>query len=99
MYKCNVNRNLRIRTLVLSKHSVVSQWVEKEVETALEKEQETGRTVLFPITIDDAVHGIKAGWAADIRRSRHIGDFTDYGDDKAYRAAFKRVVRDLRAKL
>lgn len=35
--------------LVLSETSVKSQWVQQEVETALAKEREQGRTVLFPI--------------------------------------------------
>ena len=83
--------------LVLSEHSVTSQWVEKEVETAFEKESETGNTVLIPIKIDDAVDGIKTGWAADIRRTRHIGDFSRWGDNDAYRVSFRRLLRNLRA--
>ena len=35
--------------LVLSQHSVASQWVEQEVETALAKERKERRIVLFPI--------------------------------------------------
>ena len=50
----------------LSKNSVQSEWVEKEVETAMEKESEHHRTVLFPIRLDDAVMAIESGWPADI---------------------------------
>src|SRR5207253_10428537 len=35
--------------LVLSETSVSSQWVEKEVETAFEKEEEQKKTVRFPV--------------------------------------------------
>src|SRR5207249_3938300 len=35
--------------LVLSKYSVTSQWVEQEVEMALERERHEGRTILSPI--------------------------------------------------
>ncbi|MGI9507977.1 MAG: toll/interleukin-1 receptor domain-containing protein, partial [Geminicoccaceae bacterium] len=83
--------------LVLSKNSVTSRWVEKEVETAFEKERKTDSTVLFPIKLDGAVDSIRTGWAADIRRTRHIGDFTKYKDGDAYQASFHRVLRDLRA--
>lgn len=83
--------------LVLSEHSVTSDWVEKEVETAFEKERETDSAVLFPIKLDGAVDSVKTGWAADIRRTRHIGDFTAWDDDKAYQASFDRVLRNLRA--
>ncbi len=47
--------------LVLSEHSVKSDWVEKEVETALEMEREQKRTAIFPIRLDDAVKAIKTG--------------------------------------
>lgn len=60
--------------LVLSEHSIRSDWVEKEVETAFEKEREGGSTVLFPVRLDDAILESRTGWAADIKRSRHIGD-------------------------
>ncbi len=40
--------------LVLSEHSVNSQWVEQEVETALRREREENATVLFPVRLDDA---------------------------------------------
>ena len=59
--------------LVLTENSMKSPWVEKEVETAFEKERKQGRTVLFPIRLDDAVMGAEEAWAADIRRTRHIG--------------------------
>ena len=64
--------------VVLSATSVESDWVEKEVETAMEKERQEKRAVLFPIRLDDAVMEVKAGWAADIRRTRHLGDFRNW---------------------
>jgi hypothetical protein len=41
--------------LVLSKDSIASPWVEKEVETAFERERREKRLGLFPIRLDDAV--------------------------------------------
>jgi hypothetical protein len=38
-----------------------------------------------------------APWAADIRRSRHIGDFSRWKEHDAYQRAFERLLRDLRA--
>jgi TIR domain-containing protein/pentapeptide repeat protein len=81
--------------LVLSEESVNSEWVEKEVETAFEKERERKETVLFPIRLDDAVMDIKTGWPADIRRSRHIGDFTNWKDHDSFKKAFDRLLKDL----
>jgi hypothetical protein len=53
--------------------------------------------VLFPIRIDDAVMDTKQAWAASIRRTRHIGDFTKWTEHANYKRAFDRLLRDLRA--
>jgi len=83
--------------LVLSENSVNSKWVEKEVETAFEKERQQKRTVLFPVRLDDIIWGTDQAWAADIRRTRHIGDFCRWTDPDAYQKAFERLLRDLKA--
>jgi hypothetical protein len=79
--------------LVLSSASVKSQWVEKEAETALERERETGQPVLLPIRIDDSIFSVSRGWAADIRRTRHIGDFRRRG---SYDESVSRLLLALR---
>jgi hypothetical protein len=83
--------------VLLSEHSVSSPWVEKEVETAFEKERREKRTVLFPIRLDDAVMETNEAWAADIRRGRHIGNFRDWKNHDSYKKAFERLLRDLKA--
>jgi uncharacterized protein YjbI with pentapeptide repeats len=81
--------------LILSEHSLKSRWVQKEVETAFEKEERENRLVLCPIRLDEAVMQIDVGRAADIRRQRHIGDLTRWKDYDAYQHAFARLLRDL----
>jgi hypothetical protein len=83
--------------VLLSESSVKSPWVEKEVETAFEKERQQNRTVLFPIRLDEAVMKTDKAWAADIRRTRHIGDFRNWKDHDSYKKAFDRLLRDLKA--
>lgn len=83
--------------LVLSADSLESNWVENEVETAMEKEQSTGKNILFPITLDNSISDVSTGWAATIRRSRHIGDFRKWQEPANFDKAFQRVLRDLRA--
>jgi hypothetical protein len=83
--------------LILSEHSVISRWVQKEVETAFEKESQENRIVLFPIRIDEAIMQSSVGWAADIRRQRHIGDFRQWKDHDAYQQAFDQLLHDLKA--
>jgi TIR domain/Pentapeptide repeats (8 copies) len=85
--------------LFLSENSIHSPWVEKEIETAFEKEHKSpGKTVLFPIRLDDAVMETDQAWAADIRRTRHIGDFSNWKDHDEYKNAFDRLLRDLNAR-
>jgi TIR domain/Pentapeptide repeats (8 copies) len=83
--------------LLLSEHALASAWVEDEVEAALEKEQQKQREVLFPVRLDESVMQTSAAWAAKLRRTRHIGDFTRWTDLQAYQQAFERVLRDLKA--
>jgi DNA-binding response OmpR family regulator len=83
--------------VLLSESSVGSQWVEKEVETAFERERLENRVVLFPIRLDDTVMNTDQPWAADIRRTRHIGDFRDWQNHDSYKKAFQRLLRDLKA--
>jgi len=83
--------------IVLSEASLQSRWVEREVNAAREREDREGRIVLFPIRIDDAVMNAPRPGAADIRRSRHIGDFSQWKQHDCYQRAFERLLRDLKA--
>jgi uncharacterized protein YjbI with pentapeptide repeats len=83
--------------LVLSETSVKSRWVEQEVETALTREREQHRTMLFPIRLDDTVMKIDTGWPALIKNTRNIGDFRKRGNPESYQIAFDRLLRDLKA--
>jgi len=99
-FRSRIDESIRVYDkllLVLSENSVSSQWVEKEVETALEREREQNKTMLFPVRLDDAVNELKVGWPADVRRTRHVGDFTHWKDHDSYQKAFDRLLRDLKA--
>ena len=94
-----IDEAIRIRDkllLILSEKSIQSDWVEKEVETAFEEESRRKRTVLFPIRLDNTVMETNEAWAADIRRTRNIGDFRHWKDNDAYQKAFERLIRDLK---
>ncbi len=86
--------------VILSEESLKAPAVIEEIERALQKEealakQGKAKPVLFPVRLDDAVfdwdHYLKANLT-----KRVIGDFTQWGDAKEYKEAFKRLVRDLR---
>ena len=80
--------------LILSEHSIKSDWVEDEVTKAFEEERNRGQIVLFPIRLDDAVIDTNEAWAAKLR-ARNIGDFRRWTDHYAYKASLERVIRDL----
>jgi uncharacterized protein YjbI with pentapeptide repeats len=95
-----IDESIRLRDkllLILSENSIASDWVEHEVESALEEEKQRGRTILFPIRLDDAVMDSNKAWASLIRRTRHVGDFTRWKDHDSYQKAFDRLLRDLKA--
>jgi hypothetical protein len=99
-YRSRIDASIHLQDrllLILSEHSIKSRWVQKEVETAFEKEEKDNRLILFPIRLDDVVMQIDVGWAADIRRQRHIGDFSQWKEHDAYQQAFNRLLRDLKA--
>ena len=95
-----VDAAIRVRDkllLILSEHSIKSDWVEDEVTKAFEEERRRGQTVLFPIRLDDAVMETNEAWAAKLR-ARHIGDFTRWKEHDEYQKSFARVLRDLTVK-
>ncbi len=87
--------------VVLSENSIASQWVEDEVEAALEEERKDPdrRTILFPVRIDDAVVQTDRAWARAIMRTRHIGDFSGWKEHDPYRKSLERLLRDLKPEL
>lgn len=98
-FRSRIDESIRIHdklVLILSANSVNSDWVETEVESALERERKEGKDVLFPIAIDDEGFTSQQSWAADIRRKRHIGDFRKWKSHDDYTNAFDRLVRDLK---
>ena len=82
--------------IVLSKNSVRSSWVEKELETALEKERLGDSVVLFLIRLDDAVMNTGQAWAANLRDRRHMCDFSQWKHKDSYQKAFERLLGELK---
>jgi uncharacterized protein YjbI with pentapeptide repeats len=92
-----IDAAIRLRekvVLILSEHSIKSDWVEDEVTAGFEEERSRGQTVLFPVRLDEAVMNTNEAWAAKLR-ARNIGDFRKWKDHDAYKQSLARVLRDL----
>src|SRR5205807_176096 len=83
--------------LILSRHSINSEWVEDEVTKAFAEERRRKQTVLFPICIDQTVMKTEEPWAVKLRDNRHIGDFSRWKKHEVYQRVFERLLRDLKA--
>jgi hypothetical protein len=67
------------------------------LRNTLKEHKQPEKTVLFPIKLDTAVMKTDLPWAANMRRMRHIGDFTKWKNHDDYQKAFNRLLRDLKA--
>jgi uncharacterized protein YjbI with pentapeptide repeats len=94
--------------LVLSEHSINSEWVKTEIAKAREREVREKRQVLFPISVVD-YETIKQ-WecfdadigkdsAREIREYFILPDFSNWKSHDDYQKAFYRLLRDLKPAL
>lgn len=81
--------------LVLSKNSVRSEWIKWELRKARELESARGKTVLFPVRLDDSI--FVAAKDPEFRRLRNrlIVDFSAWTEKDAYSSAFKLLAQSL----
>lgn len=82
--------------LVLSKHSLSSDWVEHEVRTARELEKEMGRDVLCPVALDDSWKS--SHWPRRIMEQimeYNILDFSAWTDDGKFGSTFNKLIDGL----
>jgi uncharacterized protein YjbI with pentapeptide repeats len=91
--------------LILSENSMGSEWVKTEIRRARKQEVKAGQRKLFPISLVpfDAIRAWEA-FDADIGkdmavevREYFVPDFSCWKDHDAYKRAFDRLLRDLKA--
>jgi TIR domain/Pentapeptide repeats (8 copies) len=91
--------------LVLSEHSISSEWVRDEIRRARKAEVREGQRKLFPIRLMEYEslgrwESFYADLAEDVAeeiREYFIPDFTAWKDHDAFEAAFAHLIRDLKA--
>jgi hypothetical protein len=70
--------------------------IDHQTWRTLQREQREGKEVLFPIRLDDSVFSWSHYLQPDLAR-KVIGDFRKWKSSKSYKAAFDRLLQDLRA--
>lgn len=86
-----------------SESSLKSWWVEKELTSALAKEEHLTKAsgtkvlALIPLNLDGSLFSWESGWADEIR-TRMAADFTGWERDNAkFEEQFEQVVKALRS--
>ena len=82
--------------LILSEHSIKSDWVEHEVRTARGLEKELGRDVLCPVALDDSWK--TSPWPKRVIEQvmeYNILDFSSWENDSKFRNTFKKLIDGL----
>ena len=91
--------------IVLSEHSLKSEWVMTEIRNARKREQDTGKRKLFPIRLVD-FETIKSWKCFDVDtgkdlavecREFFIPDFSNWKNHDDFEANFKKLLDDLRS--
>lgn len=80
--------------VILSKESLKSEWVQLEIDKALSIEKRTGKKVLFPITIDDAI------FESTPESMKKLGEYfilkaDDWTNKTAYKSILSRLAKSL----
>lgn len=91
--------------IVLSEHSMSSEWVKTEIYYARQEEVRTQRRKLFPISLVD-FQTLRTWTAFDADTGKDMGrevreyfvpDFSNWKDHATYKVALDRLLRDLKA--
>jgi hypothetical protein len=82
--------------VVLSKYSLESDWVNKEVNLARQKESNGKREVLLPIRLDGAYLNSNINWAAAMHNKLNIRSFENWQQPSRYQKMLKDLLNDLR---
>jgi TIR domain len=92
--------------LILSEHTMSSEWVKTEIAKARKREVQEKRQMLFPVALVPYDPVVKEWECFDADRGKDpareireyfIPDFSNWKDHDSYQTAFQRLVKDLKA--
>ena len=82
--------------VVLSKFSVESTWIQKEVEAALAEERNRKRPILFAVRLDNGCMDADKDWLVSLQKSHPIYDFSAWENWEAYYTQFNHLLEGLK---
>jgi len=82
--------------VVLSKFSIESAWIQKELQAALAEERNQNRPVLFPLRLANSGMDTEKKWLANLQQTHQTYDFTTWENWEAYYNQFYLLVSDLK---
>ena len=82
--------------VVLSKFSVESPWIQKEVEAALQEELIRKRAILFPVRLENGRMDAEKDWLVNLQKTHQIYDFSAWENWEAYYTQFSHLLDDLK---
>lgn len=88
--------------LILSQHSIYTQWASLAIEETLRKEKNNNDQILFPIRLDSTIldEEMRRSYALRVARipsGRDIADFTDWKVQNRFQEAINRLVPNLQS--
>ena len=91
--------------LILSEHSMNSEWVKTEIAKARKREVKEGKRVLFPVRLVafealrdwECFDGDTGKDSAREIREYFIPDFSNWKDHDSYQNGFERLLKDLKS--
>ena len=84
--------------MVLSKFSIESSWIQRELQAALTEEKNQNRAVLFPLRLDNSGMDGEKKWMTYLQQTHSIYDFVAWENWEAYYNQFYLLVKDLKSR-
>lgn len=84
--------------VILSKFSIESAWIQKELRAALVEEGHQNRPILYLLGIDGSDLDTEKKWLANLQQTRKIYDFSAWENWEAYYKQFYLLINELKRK-
>lgn len=91
-----LNRVFDKLVLVVSKDALNSDWIEREVNAVLTREQAEEEEILLPIDIDNSTEGFGSEWLNNLKKQHEIIHFNNWNEKVGFVRALEVLVKKLK---